>query len=317
MIEMPNFCVNSMHRFLREPLLHFLLVGAIIFAVYNVMQADRPVPAPSKEIRVSLDEFAQLALLFQAQWRREPTTDELGRLVENRVQEEVLYREALAMGLDKNDTIVKRRMAQKLQFLAEDVGGARDPTTADLMAWYENNAGLFVQPGRFSLRHLYFSPDRRGERARGDAVNALAKLAGQPQDSELAATFADPFMYQDCYRDRAPEFLGKEFGPRFVQAIAKLAPGSWAGPIESGFGWHLVYIDTVIPGRVPLFEEVESDVRTTWLNEQKERAWRKSYSDMRAKYKILLPAPPTESMASGGVAAAGKQGSAALREESR
>ena len=89
------------------------------------------------------------------------------------------------------------------------------------------------------------------------------------------------------------------------------------GPIESGFGWHLVYIDTVIPGRVPLFEEVESDVRTTWLNEQKERAWRKSYSDMRAKYKILLPAPPTESMASGGVAAAGKQGSAALREESR
>src|SRR5262245_29977903 len=129
-----------MQRFLREPLLHFLLIGAIMFAVYNVTRADQSVAASSKEIRLSLDELAQLALLFQAQWRREPTTEELGRLVENRVQEEVLYREALAMGLDKNDTIVKRRMAQKLQFLAEDVGTAREPTILELKAWHEKNA---------------------------------------------------------------------------------------------------------------------------------------------------------------------------------
>jgi peptidyl-prolyl cis-trans isomerase C len=306
-----------MHRYLREPLVHFLLIGAALFAVYGVMQADRTALTSSKEIRLSLDELTQVALLFEAQWRREPTTEELGRLVENRVQEEILYREALAMGLDKNDTIVKRRMAQKLQFLAEDVGAARDPTSAELKAWYEKNPDLFAQPGRVSFRHLYFSPDRRGERARGDAVNALAKLTGQPLDSEFAATFADPFMYQDYYRERAPEFLGKEFGPRFAQAVAKLPSGSWQGPIESGFGWHLVYLDTVIPGRVPQFEEVEPDARTVWLNEQKEQAWRKGYSDMRAKYTILLPAPPTESAASGGAAAAGPQASATLREASR
>ena len=104
-------------------------------------------------------------------------------------------------------------------------------------------------------------------------------------------------MFQDYYRDRAPEYLGKEFGPPFALAVAKLAPGSWQGPIESGFGWHLVFVDTVIPGRVPAFEEIEPDVKTAWLGEQKALAWEKAYKEMRAKYTVLLPAPPESSAA--------------------
>ena len=177
------------------------------------------------------------------------------------------------MGLDKDDDIVKRRMAQKLQFLAEDVAAAREPTTAELKSWFEKNSAKFAEPNRVSFRHLYFSPDRRGQRARDDAAKALAKLAGQPQDAKLRRSLADPFMFQDYYRDRAPEYLGKEFGPQFAQAVAKLAPGSWQGPIESGSGWHLVFVDTVIPGRVPAFEEIEADVKSAWLSEQKEMAW--------------------------------------------
>ena len=215
-------------------------------------------------------------------------------MVENKVQQEILYREALAMGLDKDDEIVKRRMAQKMQFLAEDVAAAREPTTAELKSWFEKNSAKFAQPPRLSFRHLYFSPDRRGARARDDAEQALAKLAGQPVDAKIASSLADPFMFQDYYRDRAPEFLGKEFGPQFALAVAKLAPGSWQGPIESGFGWHLVFVDTVIPGRVPAFEEVEPDVRTAWLGEQKALAWEKAYKEMRAKYTVLLPGPPDE-----------------------
>jgi hypothetical protein len=214
--------------------------------------------------------------------------------VENKVQEEVLYREALAMGLDKDDTIVKRRMAQKMQFLAEDVAAAREPTTAELKSWYEEHSEKFAQPSRFGFRHLYFSPDRRGARAHDDAAKALAQLSGQPQDAKLAPSLADPFMFQDYYRDRTPEYLGKEFGPQFAQGVERLSPGSWQGPIESGFGWHLVFVDTVIPGRVPAFEEIESDVRTGWLGEQKALAWEKAYKDMRARYTVLLPAPPPE-----------------------
>jgi parvulin-like peptidyl-prolyl isomerase len=106
----------------------------------------------------------------------------------------------------------------------------------------------------------------------------------------MAGSLADPFMFQEYYRDRAPEFLGKEFGPPFAVAVAKLPPGSWQGPVESGFGWHLVFVDTVIPGRVPAFEEVEPDVRTAWLGEQKALAWEKAYQGMRANYTVLLPA---------------------------
>jgi parvulin-like peptidyl-prolyl isomerase len=201
------------------------------------------------------------------------------------------------MGLDKDDTIVKRRMAQKMQFLAEDVAAAREPTTAELKRWYEQNSALFEQPSRVSFRHLYFSPDRRGDRARDDAAKALTQLAGQPQDTPLAGALADPFMFQDYYPERAPESLGKEFGPQFAQAVAQLPPGAWQGPIASGFGWHLVYVDTRIPGRVPVFEEVEPDVKNAWLGEQKAQAWQKAYVDMRAKYTVLLPAPPERASA--------------------
>jgi parvulin-like peptidyl-prolyl isomerase len=99
-------------------------------------------------------------------------------------------------------------------------------------------------------------------------------------------------MFQDYYRDRASDYLGKEFGPQFAQALEQLLPGSWQGPIESGFGWHLVFVDTVIPGRVPAFEEIEPDVKTAWLADQKALGWQKAYKEMRAKYTVLLPGPP-------------------------
>jgi peptidyl-prolyl cis-trans isomerase C len=285
---------NTMKHLLREPLVHFLLIGAVLFGLYSLTPAGSATPAASREIRLSNDELTQLVLLFKSQWRREPTAEEFNRLVEDKVQGEILYREALAMSLDKDDEIVKRRMAQKMQFLAEDVAAAREPTSAQLRAWYEKNSASFAQPPRVSFRHLYFSPDRRGVRARDDAAQALAKLAGQPEDAMIAASLADRFMFQNHYRDRAPEFLGKEFGPQFARAVATLRPASWQGPVESGFGWHLVFVDTVIPGRVPAFEEIESDVRTAWLAEQKALAWQKAYKDMRTKYTVLLPAPSSK-----------------------
>ena len=291
-----------MKKLLREPLVHFLLLGALLFGVYAYTERGRVGVEPSKQIQLTFGDLAQMALLFQSQWRREPTPEEFNRLVENRVQEEVLYREGLAMGLDKDDTIVKRRMAQKMQFLAEDVAAAHEPTTGELKDWYERNREMFAQPPRVSFRHLYFSPDRRGARARDDAAAALAKLAGQPEDTKLAASLADPFMFQEYYRERAPEFLGKEFGPRFALAVAKLPPSSWQGPLESGFGWHLVFVDTRIPGRVPAFEEIEADVKAAWLADQKALAWQKAYKDMRSKYVVLLPAPGDEQTAAGATA---------------
>ena len=135
-----------MKRLLREPLIHFLLIGAALFAAYHYLQPARSAAPSSKQIQLSLEELSQLAVLFQSQWRRDPTPEEFGRLVEQKVQSEVLYREALAMGLDKNDEIVKRRMAQKMQFLAEDVAAAREPTTEELKAGSRRTRAKFAMP---------------------------------------------------------------------------------------------------------------------------------------------------------------------------
>jgi peptidyl-prolyl cis-trans isomerase C len=281
-----------MKRWLREPLVHFFLIGLVLFATSGVLNRGASAGAGSKRIDLTVDDLRQLDVYFQSQWRRPPTAEEFAALVESKVREEVLYREALAMGLDKEDTIVKRRMAQKMAFLAEDVASAHEPTSAELKAWFLKNGQRFALPSRASFRHLYFSPDRRGQAAHDDAVRALHRTSGQPPDSKSAAALADPFMSQDYYGDRTPEQLAKEFGPKFAQALFQLKPGSWQGPIESGYGWHLVFIDGVAAGRVPAFEEVEPEVKTAWLGEQKAQAVEKAYNAMRAKYTVFLPAPP-------------------------
>ena len=271
--------------------MHFLVIGLAIFSVYSYLHRGRSGVESSKQIVLSLDELGQMHAFFVSQWHREPTPAEFQAMVEDKVREEVLYREGLAMGLDKDDTIVKRRLAQKMQFIAEDVAAAHEPSTTELKAWFEKNSDKFALPSRYSFRHLYFSPDKRGTNAQFDALKTLAKIAGQPEDSKLAVSLGDRFMFQDYYGDRTPEALAKEFGPQFAVALEKVKPGSWQGPIESGYGWHLVYVDTVIPGRIPALEEIEADAKTAWLGEQKATAWKKAYAEMRGKYTVLLPGP--------------------------
>ena len=283
-----------LRRWSREPLLHFLLIGAVLFGIYSWMNRGRMGIEPSKQIAVTLDDLRIMDAYFESQWHRPPTPVEFQAMVEDKIREEVLYREGLAMGLDKDDTIVKRRMAQKVQFLAEDVAAAHEPSTAELKAWFDKNPQKFALPSRYSFRHIYFSPDKRGKNAQQDAAQALTRISGQPEDSKAASSLGDNFMFQDYYGDRAPSAIAKEFGPQFAVALEKLKPGSWQGPVESGYGWHLVFIDTVIPGRIPAFEEMEPDVKTAWLAEQKSVAWQKAYADMRAKYTVLLPSVPSE-----------------------
>ena len=292
--------IPASRRLLREPLVQFLAIGGALFVVYAWSHRGRTGVESSREIVLSVEDLRLMDTYFESQWHRQPTVDELQALVEDKVREEVLYREALVMGLDRDDEIVKRRMAQKLQFLAEDVAAAHEPTAAELRAWFSKNSRKFAQPGRYSFRHVYFSPDRRGAHAREDAAKALARLAGQPENSALAGSLADRFMFQDYYADRAPGEIAKEFGPQFVVALEATKTGSWQGPIESGYGWHLVFVDIVIPGRIPPFEEAEEDVKTAWLAEQKQQAWDKAYKEMRAKYTVLVPGPPDSASAGGG-----------------
>ena len=281
---------GRLQRWLREPLLHFLLIGLVLFAVYHTLHPNSGQGDRLGRIELTADDLRQLELAWAAKWQRPPGPEELRNLVAAKVREEILYREGLALGLDKDDTIVKRRLAQKVEFLSEDVSTIRDPGVQELKAWFEQNASRFALPSRATFRHLYFSFDRRGGQSRNAATRALAELAGQPADSPATVNLADPFMYQSYYADRTPEYVANVFGTKFAQGLAQLKPvPSWQGPIESGFGWHLVWVDSLTSGRVPDFEEVEPEVKNDWMAEQRAEARRKAFETMKSRYEIILP----------------------------
>ena len=242
-------------RALGEPLLQFIVAGALLFACYRLLHPELSSTAEVNRIEVTTDDLRQLEVLWTARWHRPPTPEELHGLVESRVREEILYREALALGLERGDTVVKRRLAQKMEFLADDGSALRDPTVDELRAWYARNSDRFAEPGRRSFRHVYFSTDRRSDQARGDAMRALVKLADKPADTPVVGTIGDPFMFQDHYGDRSPEQIASIFGSAFAVAVDQVRPGSWQGPIESGLGWHLVFVTSATPGRVPSYDE--------------------------------------------------------------
>jgi peptidyl-prolyl cis-trans isomerase C len=276
-------------RLLREPLLQFLLFGLLLFAGYHLRNRD---PDPSEQlerIELTADDLRQIRIAWLAQGRSELTAEEMQSLVDAKVREEILYREALALGLDKGDTIVKRRMAQKMEFLFEDVAALREPTAEELKVWFGKNSERFRLPARATFRHLYFSPDRRGTRTRADAAQALANVAGKPADSPQAMALADRFMFQDYYADRSFDDVAKTFGPPFARALFQVTPGSWAGPIESGYGWHLVWVDALTPARVPPLEEVEADVKTGWVEDQRAQIRQRAFEAMRVRYQIVMP----------------------------
>jgi peptidyl-prolyl cis-trans isomerase C len=280
---------SRLRRWSREPLFHFLLIGLVLFVGYSLLHPKSEATSESNLIVLTPDDLLQMSVASLAQGRPAPTPEQMHNLIELKVREEVLFREAVALGLDKDDTIVKRRLAQKMEFLAEGASVDNDPSTDTLKAWFKDNQQRFALLPRVSFHHLYFSPDQRGEHARDAAVKALEQIAGKPGGSKDAAALGDPFMYQDYYGDRSFDEMAKLFGLNFARALVNLKPGSWQGPVESGYGWHLIFVDSSAPGRVPAFEEIEPDIKSTWIEGQRTQAKAKAYETMRARYQVVLP----------------------------
>jgi peptidyl-prolyl cis-trans isomerase C len=283
---------SRLRRSSREPLLHFLLIGLVLFVSYSVLHPKSEAASDSNRIVLTPDDLVQMSITWLAQGRAPPTPEQMENLIELKVREEVLSREAIALGLDKDDTIVKRRLAQKMEFLAEGAAVDNDPSVDTLRAWFKNNQQRFALLPRVSFHHLYFSSDQHGEHAREAAAHALGEVAGKPGDSKDAAALGDPFMYQDYYGDRSFDDMAKLFGLNFARALVNLKPGSWQGPVESGYGWHVIFVDSSTPGRVPTFEEIEADIKSDWIADQRMQAKAKAYETMRAHYQVVLPENP-------------------------
>ena len=274
-----------MKPLLREPLLHFALIGALIFGV-NAWR-DRGRPAADKglpEIEVGAGTIAWLGEGFAKQWHRAPDARELRGLVDDHVREEILYREALAMGLDRNDTIVRRRMAQKVQFLGEDIAAAATPEETALRGYFEENAARYARPGRISFRHVYFSKDRRGAALAADAREALAALAQGADET----TVGDPFLGEFEFISADETRLASALGGEFAKQVIALPDGPWQGPVTSTYGLHLVLVTGREQARPVAFEMVRDAVARDFAEDRRLAANRDFLDQLKARYRIQV-----------------------------
>lgn len=272
-----------MKRWAREPLLHFLLLGALLFVVDGLFVG--PARPAGGIIVISDAQVDSLIDLFQLQWGRPPTQQELSGLVDGYVREEVMYREALAMGLDRDDTIVRRRMMQKLEFLSQDMVDP-NPPDADLRAFFEAEQERFLLPAEISFAHVYLNPDRHGADLDRDAATLLERLRASP---ELPIDdLGDRIMLDARYASETPQGVAARFGSEFAGAVFELAPGVWSGPVVSGYGLHLVRVDSRIDPRPPGFEAVRDRVLAEYLSRARLQADERMYESMRSRYEVVF-----------------------------
>lgn len=283
---------------LRDPLTHFVVAGGLLFAVWTAFSPQAAPPTDPMRIEVTEDDLRQIALVWLSQGRPLPTPDQMRELARHEATQRVLVREAMSLGLDRDDEIIARRLAQKMDFLLADLATLDEPTEDELRAWYVENEDHFALPPRVSFRHLYFSQDAHGvDGARTAAAEVLPTLAAVGPDDPQLSGMADRFMFRDYYGGRTPAEIAKEFGPAFAEDLFAQTPAGWAGPIRSGYGWHLVWIDTLEPGRPADFETIREGVRSAWLDERYREIRERAYDEMLSRYTIVIPDPGTVDLA--------------------
>lgn len=277
-----------MSKILKEPLLYFLLLGGVLFVLFQQV-SDEGFSGGNQleEIIISDGQVDALIVGFEKVWQRLPNQQELDGLVEEFIREEIFYREAMAMGLDKNDSIIRRRLRQKIEFLTEDIASLEVPEEEELQTFLDENTESYLTQSRFSFKQIYFNVSERGAAAVEDAQTLLTELkAGGSKDIE---SLGDQLMMTDVVHDDiSARDVQRVLGDRFLESLRGLTPGSWQGPIESGFGLHLVYLDEKIDGIVPPLESVHDTVLRDWTSVKRQEINETFYSALRERYQVSL-----------------------------
>lgn len=266
-------------RLLKEPLLHFLLLGGLLFAVHAALRPSEPAALAAPVIRITAADADWLRQMWERQWRRPPTDEELSRLVSDHLREEVLAREARALELDVGDTIIRQRLAQKMTFLLDDTIRVAEPPEAELHVLYEARPELVLTPPRVSFSQIFFRREDGDDRARA-TLAALSDGAVDPEEQGdsllIGATFAD----QD---ERA---LANLFGTSFARSVFDLPVGRWSDPVESSYGLHLVKVTAVSPSKARPFAEVRARLAEEWRRGRQEAAQARLLQGLMGKYRV-------------------------------
>ena len=266
----------------REPLVHFVLIGAVIFMGYGLLSVpEENAPSTEHEIHVTPERVIVLTREFEAVWRRPPTPAERLSLVESFVRDEVLMREALRLGLDRDDTVIRRRLVQKMAFLSESAARAGTPGDDTLRAHLDANAAAFAQPGRIGFEQIFLGEN--GAATDLDAVRAALDAGTDPRT--LGQRTILPFAIADAPAVR----VDGQFGTGVFDAISALADGGWQGPVRSGYGLHLVRITERTPAVLPPFESIRAGVLADWRRREAEAIVAARFNAMRAQYRIIMP----------------------------
>lgn len=273
-----------MKKLITNPLVHFLLIGAGLFLLYEAVS-----PASSnQEIILIDDELVNRSLMiFQKEWGRPPTQEEFDGLIDRQVKQEVLYRQALKMNLDHNDELIRRRMEQKLNFITNDLATMDEPSRAELEEYYSKNVMKYVAPARVSYLHIYFNPDQRSD-ARKDAEEVLKSLGNDLPTLNQLEGKGDPFPFLSEVRRANSGEISSQMGDEFAASVFQLESDKWSDPVLSGYGTHLVYLLEKLPEEKRSLDEVKGDVLRDYQYELYQSYNDKIYEDFKKQYEIRI-----------------------------
>ena len=273
-----------MKKWLREPLLHFLVLGALVFVAYQLLAGGG---RSSDEILISRGQQENLLNTFSRTWQRPPTPQEFQGLLKDYIRQEIAYRESKAMGLEQDDIVIRRRLRQKLELLAEDVASLVPPTDEQLQTYLAGHGEDFMVEPRLTLRQVYFSTDRRGAAAEQDALELLQRITTDGPEGDFE-NFGDPLPLPPRIQNLREGEIARLFGTVFTDGLTGIEIDRWAGPIESGFGLHLVFIEERVEGRSPQLDEVRDAVQREWLSQRRREAVDGLYDRLAENYTIEI-----------------------------
>jgi peptidyl-prolyl cis-trans isomerase C len=277
-------------KLLREPLVHFMFIGAVIYLLYGVFA--EPIPeADDKTIVVTVGEVEWMQTSWQKRWNRPPTAEEFDGLIQQYIKETVLYREALTMGLNQHDQVIRRRLAQKLEFLAKDLVALTPPTEAELQTYFAEHQERYQEPALYTFTQVFIDPDKRGDTTLDGAAAIKATLIAKGDAIEDAGALGDDFMLQNYYPEKDQAEIQKFFGSGFAESLVELSPGQWQGPVLSGYGVHLVYVSNISEQPAPDFAEVRERVVQDWTTEKGEELNDQFYANLRNSYTVVIEEP--------------------------
>ena len=274
-----------MRKLIKDPLVHFLLVGVALFAISA--WRGQSVSTGGEKIVVTAEQVAQARAAAAVLQGREPTAEELEALIEPTVRDEVMYREALALGLDENDDEVRRRLIEKMTYLTQDLADPEPSSEATLREFYEANPDTFTIPALVSFDQVFFSPGTRGDALEADAAAALAALRAGRTPAEVG----DRTPLRESYDDAPREQVAVLFGDELADALFETAAGEWTGPFRSDFGLHVVRLRGRSDARLPPYDEIAARVAEEYGAQRRREANERAYREMRARYDIIIERP--------------------------